>query len=156
MTLVPVLIRRRPGRDRREGQWKRPERGTPHWPLQRPCSRAGTGRRQRPLCPRHASTHRAAPTPGIPGSARLKLRSRRHRRPDRVGVWGAAGEPEGRGGAGRDGLEEAVGPERQRMRPETGLARGGGLEQRPEPARWAGRGVRTPPLNPVQTAWGDR
>lgn len=101
--------------------------------------------------PRHASTHHAAPAPGIRDS--VELRSGRCRRCREAGPqWGsgAAGEPEGRGG-----LEEAAGPERRRVSPETGLARGCVLGPTPASARWAGQGVWTPPLNPVPTTQGE-
>lgn len=77
---------------------------------------AGSGRRQRPPCPRHASTHRAAPNPGSRAQRSWSCRSP----PPEAGPngsRGAAREPEGRGG-----LEEAGGPERRRVRPEAGLA----------------------------------
>lgn len=69
--------------------------------------------------PRHASTHRAAPTPGIQNSAEPRSRCcRRRRRLEAGPEWGpgAAREPEGRGG-----LEKASGRERRPGAPRGGI-----------------------------------
>lgn len=117
------------------------EGGAPR-PALDPCSRhaARRPRQARPQTKAARATQAlTAPRrlPGLAGAAELP--SRREAGPN-CGP-GAARESEGRGG-----LEEAAGRERRpgsAQRPD--WPRGGGLGQRPEPARWAGRRARARP-----------
>lgn len=102
--------------------------------------------------PRHASTHRAAPSPGIQDSSELQSRSAcvvvtaaaaSRALMGAGGGWGARGA--GRA-AGSLGPGKAAGCAQSRDWP-----RGSSMGPRPEPARWADPRAWTPPLTPVQT-----